>query len=427
MAILISVLVVTMVLGMPIAFSVGVASLAHLEFASDLPALILPQKMFTGVDYFSLVAIPFFILAGELMAKAKITDSIIGLSQQLVGRLRGGLAHVNIISSMFFAGITGAAVADTAALGPILIPAMEKEGYPRPYAAAVTAASSVMGPIIPPSLLMILYALIDGRVSVGALFLAGCVPGVLIGVSQMIVAALIASKHKYPKFERRFVWSEFFSAAKSAFLPLLTPIIILGGILGGIFTPTEAGAVAALYAFLLGFFVLKTLKLSDIPKLMRNTIATTSMVFLIFCTAMVFVALLTFLQVPAMLTGVLTKFSTSPYVFLFLINILLLLIGCVMEVGVAIIILVPVLTPVAQAFGIDQLHFAIVVVVNLCVGLITPPLGVVLFVACGVSNVSMEDITKAVWPFLVALLAVLLLITYIPAMTLGVPHMFGFH
>ena len=180
MAVLIWVLVVTMLLGMPIAFSVGVASLAHLEFASDLPAMILPQKMFTGVDYFSLVAIPFFILAGELMAKDRITDSIIGLSQQLVGRLSGGLAHVNIISSMFFAGITGAAVADSAALGPILIPAMEKEGYPRPYAAAVTAASSVMGPIIPPSLLMILYALIDGRVSVGALFLAGCIPGVQI-------------------------------------------------------------------------------------------------------------------------------------------------------------------------------------------------------------------------------------------------------
>jgi len=262
---------------------------------------------------------------------------------------------------------------------------------------------------------------------VGALFLAGCIPGVLIGLSQMAVAAIIATKYKYPKFEARFSWADLYRSARKAFLPLMTPIIILGGILGGIFTPTEAGAVAVLYAFLLGFFVLKTLKLSDLPELMLNTISTTSMVFLIFCTAMVFVALLTFLKVPVLLTQVVTGFSSSPVVFLILVNIMLLIIGCVMEVGVAIIILVPVLTPVAMAFGIDQLHFAVIVVVNLCVGLITPPLGVVLFVACGVSNVSMEEITKAIWPFLVALLAILLLITYCPAITLMVPHMFGFH
>ena len=427
MAVLITVMVVTLLLGMPIAFSVGVACLAHLKTAGDLPLLILPQKMFTGVDYFSLVAIPFFILAGELMAKAKITDSIIGFSQQLVGRMRGGLAHVNIISSMFFAGITGAAVADTAALGPLLIPAMEKEGYPKPYAAAVTAASSVMGPIIPPSLLMILYALIDGRVSVGALFLAGCIPGIMIGVSQMVVAWYIAKKNNYPKFEKKFIWKEFLLTAKEAFLPLMTPVIILGGILGGIFTPTEAGAVAALYAFILGFFVLKTLKLHHLHDIMMNTINTTAMVFMIFCTAMVFVALLTLLKVPVMITAFVTSFSSSPIVFLILVNIILLLIGCVMEVGVAIIILVPVLVPVAQAFGIDLLHFAVVVVVNLCVGLITPPLGVVLFVACGVSKVSMEAITKAILPFIAVLIVVLLIITYCPAVTLTLPHMFGFH
>jgi tripartite ATP-independent transporter DctM subunit len=396
MAVLIIVLVITMLIGMPIAFSVGVASLAHLELASDLPAMILPQKMFTGVDYFSLVAVPFFILAGELMAKAKITDSIVEFSQYIVGRFSGGLAHVNIISSMFFAGITGAAVADTAALGPILIPAMEKEGYPRPYAAAVTAASSVMGPIIPPSLLMILYALIDGRVSVGALFLAGCVPRVLIGLSQMVVAAFIARRNNYPKFDKKFMWTDFFRAARKAILPMMTPIIILGGILGGVFTPTEAGAVAALYAFMIGFFVLKTLKLKNLPEIMLNTVHTTAMVFLIFCTAMVFGALITFLQVPAKLTGIITSISTSPIVFLILVNILLLLIGCVMEVGVAIIILVPVLVPVAMAYGIDQLHFAVIVVLNLCVGLITPPMGVVLFVACGVSKVSVEGFTKSI-------------------------------
>ena len=417
--------ILTLLSGMPIAFSLGITALVSLLFTPDMPLTLLPQKMFTGVDFFSLVAVPFFILAGELMNKANITDAIVEFSQQVVGRMRGGLAHVNILASMFFAGITGAAVADTSALGSILIPAMEKEKYPRRFAAAVTAASSVMGPIIPPSIIMIVYALVEGGVSIGALFMAGFVPGVMIGLFQMAAAYLVALKNNYPKYSGTFSWRVLGASFRKAFLPLMTPVIIMGGILGGVFTPTEAAAVADLYAIILGMVIMRTLKWRDLPEILLRTCKTTSMVFLIFCMGKVLVVLFTINQVPQQLTDVITGISSNPYVFLLLINVILLIIGCFMEVGVAIIILIPILSPVAQTFGLDPLHFAMVVIVNLCVGLITPPLGVVLFVACGIAKTPMEEITKAIWPFLLAILAVLILVTYIPAITLTVPRLVG--
>lgn len=416
---------ITLVMGIPIAFTLGITALVTLLLTPEIPLQILPQKMFTGVDFFSLVAVPFFILAGELMNRGGITDSIVDFSQQLVGRLRGGLAHVNILASMFFAGITGAAVADTSALGSILIPAMEKEGYPPRFAAAVTASSSVMGPIIPPSIIMIVYALVDGGVSIGALFMAGFAPGVAIGLFQMITASIIAAREGYPKFSEKFSFPIFWATFRRAFLPLMTPVIIMGGILGGVFTPTEAAAVADLYAIILGMFVLKTLKLRDLPELLLRTCKTTSMVFLIFCMGKVLVVLFTMNMLPQLLTEAITGISDSPLVFLLIVNCVLLLIGCFMEVGVAIIILVPILSPVAQSFGIDQLHFAMIVIVNLCVGLVTPPLGVVLFVACGIADVPMEELIRSAWPFLLAIIAVLILVTYVPAFTLTIPRIFG--
>ena len=415
----------TLVSGMPIAFCLAITALTTLLLTPDLTLLILPQKMFTGVDYFTLIAVPFFILAGELMNKAQITDSIVELSQHLVGRFRGGLAHVNIVASMFFAGITGAAVADTSAMGSILIPAMEKEKYPKSFAAAVTAASSVMGPIIPPSIIMVVYALVDTRVSIGALFLAGMVPGIAIGLFQIVAAYLIAVKRDYPRFEEKFDIKIFMQVARRAVIPLLTPIIIMGGILGGVCTPTEAAAVADLYALIVGMFVLRTLKLKDLPEIFLRTALTTSTVFLIFCMGNVLVVLFTINQLPEQLTALVLSLSNSPIVFLLLINLVLLIIGCFMEVGVAIIILVPILSPVAAHFGVDPLHFAMIVVVNLCIGLVTPPLGVVLFVACGISGSSMESVTKAIWPFLLAIISVLILVTYVPSFTLFVPRMFG--
>ena len=418
--------IVTLIIGMPIAFSLGVTTLAGVLLMEDIPMAILPQKMFTGVDFFSLVAIPFFILAGELMNHGKITDSLIAFAQQIVGRWRGGLAHVNIVSAMFFSGITGSAVADASALGAIMIPAMEKEKYDRRFASAVVAAAAVMGPIIPPSIIMVVYALVDGNVSIGALFMAGYIPGILIGGLQMVTAYIIASRRNYPRLNEPFSLPVFLKRFKDALLPLLMPVIIMGGILGGVFTPTEAAAVACLYAFLVGFFVFKTLEIRTLPKLLHNTVVTTAMVFLIFCMGQVLVALLTINQVPQKITELMLSVSSNPLFFLLLVNILLLIVGCFIESGVAIIVLVPILAPVALKLGIDPLHFATVVVVNLCLGLLTPPMGVVLFVVCGIAKITLEEITKAVWPFMLAILIVLFLITYIPSLTLVIPRYFGF-
>jgi len=418
--------IVTLIIGMPIAFSLGVTTLAGVLLLEDIPMAILPQKMFTGVDFFSLVAIPFFILAGELMNHGKITDSLIAFAQQIVGRWRGGLAHVNIVSAMFFSGITGSAVADASALGAIMIPAMEKEKYDRRFASAVVAAAAVMGPIIPPSIIMVVYALVDGNVSIGALFMAGYIPGILIGGLQMVTAYIIASRRNYPRLNEPFSLPVFLKRFKDALLPLLMPVIIMGGILGGVFTPTEAAAVACLYAFLVGFFVFKTLEMRTLPKLLHNTVVTTAMVFLIFCMGQVLVALLTINQVPQKITELMLSVSSNPLFFLLLVNILLLIVGCFIESGVAIIVLVPILAPVALKLGIDPLHFATVVVVNLCLGLLTPPMGVVLFVVCGIAKITLEEITKAVWPFMLAILIILFLITYIPSLTLVIPRYFGF-
>ena len=418
--------IVTLIIGMPIAFSLGVTTLAGVLLMEDIPMAILPQKMFTGVDFFSLVAIPFFILAGELMNHGKITDSLIAFAQQIVGRWRGGLAHVNIVSAMFFSGITGSAVADASALGAIMIPAMEKEKYDRRFASAVVAAAAVMGPIIPPSIIMVVYALVDGNVSIGALFMAGYIPGILIGGLQMVTAYIIASRRNYPRLNEPFSLPVFLKRFKDALLPLLMPVIIMGGILGGVFTPTEAAAIACLYAFLVGFFVFKTLEMRTLPKLLHNTVVTTAMVFLIFCMGQVLVALLTINQVPQKITELMLSVSSNPLFFLLLVNILLLIVGCFIESGVAIIVLVPILAPVALKLGIDPLHFATVVVVNLCLGLLTPPMGVVLFVVCGIAKITLEEITKAVWPFMLAILIILFLITYIPSLTLVIPRYFGF-
>ncbi|MBI5582148.1 MAG: TRAP transporter large permease [Deltaproteobacteria bacterium] len=416
---------ITLLSGMPIAFCLGITALVTLLATPDMTLLILPQKMFTGVDYFTLVAVPFFILAGELMNKARITDSIIALSQYLVGRFRGGLAHVTIMASMFFAGITGAAVAEVSALGSILIPAMEKANYPKSFAAAVSAAGAVMGPIIPPSIIMVVYALVDTRVSIGALFLAGVLPGIAIGLLQMIAAYAIALKYNYPRFEEKFDAGKFLQVLKRALIPLFTPVIIMGGILGGICTPTEAAAVAVIYALIVGLLIFRTLQPRDLPKIFLNTTLISSTVFFIFCMGNVLVVLFTINQVPEQLGKFILSISTNPMVFLILINILLLIVGCFMEVGVAIIILVPMLSPVASHFGIDPLHFAMIVVVNLCIGLITPPVGVVLFVACGISGLTMEQVTRSIWPFFLAIIVVLLLVTFIPSFTLVVPKMFG--
>ncbi len=386
---------------------------------------LLYRNVYAGMDSFPLMAIPFFMLAGELMNKGGITMRLVEFSQAFMGHLRGGLAHVNVLSSMLFAGLSGSAVADTSALGSMLIPAMEKQGYTRKFAAAITAASSVIGPIIPPSGIMIIYAYVMGE-SVAALFLAGIVPGILVGVGLMLVVKLMADKYDFPVASRKYTWPERGQASIKAFWPLLTPVIILGGILGGIFTPTEAAAVAVAYALFIGFFVLRTLTIHEVPGILIRSGMTSAVVLLLVGAAMAFKTVVSLSHAPEQLAAYILSLSSNPLVLLFLINILLFIVGMFLDAGPAIIILGPILGPIFTSLGVDPIHFAIIMSVNLTVGLATPPMGLVLFVASAVSGERVEAIAKAILPFLAVEVIVIFLITYVPAISMTIPRLTGF-
>ena len=386
---------------------------------------LLYRNVYNGMDSFPLMAIPFFMLAGEMMNRGGITMRLVEFSQACVGHFKGGLAQVNILSSMLFAGLSGSAVADTSALGSMLIPAMEKEGYTRRFAAAITAASSVIGPIIPPSGIMIIYAYVMGE-SVAALFLAGIVPGVLVGVGLMMMTSYMANSSDFPKSRERATWGEKGQASIKAFFPLLTPVIILGGILGGVFTPTEAAAVAVFYAFIISIFVLKEMSLKDLPDVLLKASLTSSVVLLLVGAAMAFKTVVSLSHAPETLAAYILSLSSNPLILLFLINLLLFIVGMFLDAGPAIIILGPILAPIFTSLGVDPVHFAIIMSVNLTVGLATPPMGLVLFVASSVSGERVEAIAKAILPFLAIEIAVIFLITYVPAISLFVPGLFGF-
>jgi tripartite ATP-independent transporter DctM subunit len=386
---------------------------------------LLYRNVYNGIDSFPLMAIPFFMLAGELMNRGGITTRLVEFAQAIMGHLRGGLAHVNILSSMLFAGLSGSAVADTSALGSMLIPAMEKQGYSRRFAAAITAASSVIGPIIPPSGIMIIYAYVMGE-SVAALFLAGIVPGIMVGVGLMLIVKLMADKYDFPVASARYSWPERGRASLKAFFPLMTPVIILGGILGGVFTPTEAAAVAVGYAAFIGLFVLKSLHIRELPAVLMKAAMTSSVVLLLVGAAMAFKTVVSLSHAPETLAAYILSLSDNPLILLFLINILLFLVGMFLDAGPAIIILGPILGPIFVSMGVDPVHFAIIMSVNLTVGLATPPMGLVLFVASSVSGERVENIARAIVPFLLVEIFVIFLITYIPAISMTIPRITGF-
>ena len=386
---------------------------------------LLYRNVYNGMDSFPLMAIPFFMLAGELMNRGGITARLVEFSQAMMGHLRGGLAHVNVLSSMLFAGLSGSAVADTSALGSMLIPAMEKQGYSRKFSAAITAASSVIGPIIPPSGIMIIYAYVMGE-SVAALFLAGIVPGILVGVSLMLMVSWMAERYNFPVAGRRKTWHERGQASLRAFFPLLTPVIILGGILGGVFTPTEAAAVAVGYAVVIGLFVMKSLRVSELPDVLSRAAMTSAVVLLLVGAAVGFKAVVSLSHAPETLAAMILSLTDNPLLLLFLINILLFVVGMFLDAGPAIIILGPILGPIFVDLGVDPVHFAIIMSVNLTVGLATPPMGLVLFVASSVSGERVESIAKAILPFLLVEIIAIFLITYIPALSLTVPRLTGF-
>lgn len=415
-----------LLIGLPVFFGMLAApGILLMLNGQERDLTLLYRNLYNGMDSFPLMAIPFFMLAGELMNRGGITLRLVEFAQALMGHFRGGLAHVNILSSMLFAGLSGSAVADTSALGSMLIPAMEKQGYTRRFAAAITAASSVIGPIIPPSGIMIIYAYVMGE-SVAALFLAGIVPGILVGVGLMIAVKVMADRYDFPIAAPRQSWGQRGQASLKAFFPLMTPVIILGGILGGVFTPTEAAAVAAVYALVISLFVLRTMKIAELPDVLGRAALTSAVVVLLVGAAMSFKTVISLSQTPQMMADWILTLTADPLILLLMINLFLFVVGMFLDAGPAIIILAPILGPVFTGMGVDSVHFAIIMCVNLTVGLATPPMGLVLFVASAVSGEKVMTIARAILPFLLVEVLVIFLITYVPAISMTIPRLTGF-
>lgn len=420
------VFLILLMIGLPVFFGL-LAAPGILLFLNgqERDLTLLYRNLYNGMDSFPLMAIPFFMLAGEIMNRGGITQRLVEFSQALMGHLRGGLAHVNVLSSMLFAGLSGSAVADTSALGSMLIPAMEKQGYTRRFAAAITAASSVIGPIIPPSGIMIIYAYVMGE-SVAALFLAGMIPGAMVGIGLMLLIRLMAGRHDFPVASRKFSWGERGQASLKAFFPLMTPVIILGGILIGIFTPTEAAAVAVAYALFISLFVLRTMRIGELADVMGRAGLTSAVVLLLVGAAMSFKTVVSLSHTPQMLAEFILSLTANPLLLLFLVNLLLFVVGMFLDAGPAIIILGPILGPVFTGMGMDSIHFAIIMCVNLTVGLATPPMGLVLFVASAVSGERVMAIAQTILPFLAVEIIVIFLVTYFPAISMTIPRLTGF-
>ncbi len=413
--------------GVPIAFILGATTYFTFLFM-DNPLIfkLIAQRMYGGVESVVLLAIPFFILAGEVMNHAGITDGLIRFCKTLVGHLRGGLAHVNVVSNIIFAGISGSAVADCVALGKILIPSMEKDGYDRDFAAALTAAASIIGPIIPPSIVMVIYASIM-RESVAALFLGGFLPGFAIGISLMIAAYFISRKRNYGSVEKRASFSEFLQALKGAIHALLMPIIILGGILGGICTPTEAAAVAVAYGLFVGFLWTRALKVTMLFDIVLRSAITSAMILFVIGTATLFGWLVAFYNLADNATHLFLNISNNYYALLLLVNIVMIIAGMFMDLSVNIVILAPLLAPLCiDKLGLHPLHFAMMMIVNLTIGLATPPVGLTLFAACGVSEVPFDRLVKRIIPFLAMEFIVIMMVSFVPFLSLFLPRLFGY-
>jgi tripartite ATP-independent transporter DctM subunit len=411
-----------LLLGMPIAYGLGLAALvAALYVGLPLEAVLL--KASDGIDEFALLAIPFFVFAGALMAEGGMAKRLVAFANIFVGFLRGGLAMVNVLASMFFGGISGSAVADTSSIGSIMIPVMKKEGYDDHFAVNITITSATQGIIIPPSHNAIIYSYAaGGAVSVIQLFMAGIIPGILIGVALMVLAFIISTRRNYPKGEFVPVRAAI-RTTWEALAGLLTVVIIVGGVIGGVFTPTESAAVAVVWAFIVTMFFYRDLKWRDLPRTLRNTIRTVAMVMIIIGFAASFGYMMTLMQIPAKVTALLLTISDNKYVLLLLMNVMLLVLGTFMDMAPLLLIVTPILLPVILAIGVDPVHFGIIMMLNLGIGLVTPPVGTVLFVGCAIGKIPIERATRHLWPFWIAMLVVLMLVTYVPAISLWIPSL----
>lgn len=418
--------VIGLVIGVPIAFVMGISGFLALVWEGKLSLLSVPQRIFDGVNSFPLMAVPFFILAADLMTASGITTALLRFSQSIVGHIRGGMGHVNVVTSMLFAGISGSALADAAGPGAIEMRMMVQAGYDKYYSAALSAATAVIGPIIPPSIIMVIYALTDSRVTVAGLFLAGVLPGLLLGLALMAANHVISVRRGYGAGAPKQSWSERLVALRKALPILAMPAIIIGGILSGLFTPTEASAVAVFYALFVGIFVTKTLNGPIIAKVLLQSSLVTSAALIIVAMASLFAWLLTLLQIPQTIAAGIGGLTTDPLLVMFIVAAFVLICGLFIDTLPAVIILVPVLGPIAEQFGIHPLHFAMAIVLNLTIGMITPPVGAVLFVMVSVARLKLSLLARAIVPLLAAELCVLVAVILFPSLSTVVPALFGY-
>ncbi len=412
---------ILIILNVPVAFSLAISSLLAVIYGG-FPITLVIQRMTNSVDSFILLAVPFFMLAGNLMERGEISQKIIDFADSIVGFITGGLAQVNIVTSMFFAGITGAAVADTSAIGSILIPPMVNKGYEKDFSGAVTAASSVIGVIIPPSIPMVIYGVVTGA-SVGKLFLGGFIPGILVGLMMMIISFVISKRRGYPAGSPLSLKQLCVNFRKSI-LALLMPFIIIGGILFGIFTPTEAAVIAVFYSLIISLFVYRTLTFKDLPKIFLKSAYTTAVVMLMVSAAFLYGWIITRERIPYHVAQFITALPVHPVIILMIIAVLYIIAGTLMDLGANIIILVPVLYPAVKLLGIDPIHFGLITVIGLSIGLITPPVGACLFVAAEISKTTLLKLSKSLVPYIVGLVIVLLLLIMVPQLILWIPNTF---
>ena len=412
--------IVLMAVGIPVALAMGGSALIYAFLSGDISPTLLIQTTFAGMTSFPLLAIPLFILAGNLMNEGGITDDLVNFSRQLVGHIRGGLGLTTIVACAIFASISGSAVATAVAIGTVMLPAMRRSGYDNGVSAAMTATASCMGPIIPPSIPFIIYGVI-AQVSIGALFIAGIIPGLLLGAGLMVYMAAVASRDGYPR-EPRAPFLDLLKGAFRALPSLAMPVIIIGGIWGGVFTPTEAAGIAVVYACIAGFLIYRRLRLDRMYPLLLKSGVEAAVVMLLLGLSEPFAWIVAVEQLPLKIMEAFSGFSSSPYVFLLFANIFLLLIGIPLETAPALTIVTPVLVPLAAKFGIDPIHFGVIVCFNLVLGLITPPVGGVLFSICGITALSLERLSRSIWiPFLIAL-GVLMIVTYVPILSTYLPR-----
>lgn len=409
--------------GIPLSFATGISALSYFLVSGESLNTVV-HTFFTSINSFVLMAIPMFIFAGQIMAECQITDGIIKLCDLLVGRFRGGLAQVNILASMFFGGCSGSALADVTGLGTVLIPAMKKNGYSEDFSAAVTVASSVQGPIIPPSIPMVIFASV-AQVSTGALLIGGAIPGILLGAAQMIMVYLISRKRNYRSSERKYTKAEKIKIFTTSLPAVFMPMILMGGIFFGIFTPTEAAAVAVAYSIIIGVFVYKNLTFAKLWRIGKKVARDSASIFFLIGTAGIFGWILAMAEIPDLVSTWIKAHGTNPYLLLFLINIILLFWGMIMDAAPAILIFGPILTPMVEAVGINPIHFGVVMVFNLMIGLMTPPYGLCLFSATAICDSSIGKISKEIIPFILISISVLFLVTYFPQIVMFLPKISG--